>query len=32
MVSIGILGYICSAIIRSMANRYLAWRRVYTNK
>jgi NitT/TauT family transport system permease protein len=30
MVSIGILGYICSAIIRNLANRYLAWRKVYT--
>jgi NitT/TauT family transport system permease protein len=30
MVSIGILGYICSAIIRNMANRYLAWRKVFT--
>jgi NitT/TauT family transport system permease protein len=30
MVSIGILGYICSAIIRAAANKYLAWRKVYT--
>jgi NitT/TauT family transport system permease protein len=30
MVSIGILGYICSAIIRNLANRYLAWRKVFT--
>jgi NitT/TauT family transport system permease protein len=29
MVSIGILGYICSAIIRAAANKYLAWRKVY---
>ena len=32
MVSIGVLGYICSAILRAMANKYLAWRRVYTIK
>jgi NitT/TauT family transport system permease protein len=30
MVSIGILGYICSAIIRYLASRYLSWRKVYT--
>lgn len=30
MVSIGILGYICSALIRAAANKYLAWRKVYT--
>lgn len=30
MTSIGILGYICSAIIRAAANRYLAWRKVYS--
>lgn len=30
MVSIGILGYICSAIIRAAANKYLAWRKVYS--
>lgn len=30
MASIGILGYICSAIIRAAANKYLAWRKVYT--
>lgn len=29
MVSIGILGYICSAIIRALSNKYLAWRKVY---
>ena len=29
MVSIGILGYICSALIRAAANKYLAWRKVY---
>src|SRR5208283_197023 len=29
MTSIGVLGYICSAIIRSAANKYLAWRKVY---
>jgi NitT/TauT family transport system permease protein len=29
MVSIGILGYICSAMIRALANKYLAWRKVY---
>ena len=30
MTSIGILGYICSAIIRAAANKYLAWRKVYS--
>ena len=30
MVSIGVLGYICSALIRAAANKYLAWRKVYT--
>lgn len=30
MVSIGILGYICSAIIRAAAGKYLAWRKVYS--
>ena len=30
MASIGVLGYICSAIIRSAANKYLAWRKVYS--
>jgi NitT/TauT family transport system permease protein len=30
MTSIGVLGYICSAIIRSAANKYLAWRKVYS--
>lgn len=29
MVSIGFLGYICSAIIRGLANKYLAWRKVF---
>lgn len=31
MASIGVLGYICSALIRAAANKYLAWRRVYTS-
>lgn len=31
MVSIGVLGYICSALIRAAANKYLAWRKVYTS-
>ena len=30
MTSIGILGYICSAIIRAAADKYLAWRKVYS--
>lgn len=30
MVSIGILGYICSSIIRAAADKYLAWRKVYS--
>jgi NitT/TauT family transport system permease protein len=30
MASIGVLGYICSALIRAAANKYLAWRKVYT--
>lgn len=30
MTSIGVLGYVCSAILRAIANKYLAWRRVYT--
>ena len=30
MASIGVLGYICSAILRSIAGKYLAWRKVYT--
>lgn len=29
MASIGILGYVCSAIIRAVSNKYLAWRKVY---
>jgi NitT/TauT family transport system permease protein len=32
MASIGILGSICSAIIRALANRYLAWRKVYSTQ
>lgn len=31
MASIGVLGYICSALIRAAANKYLAWRKVYTS-
>lgn len=30
MASIGILGYGCSAILRAIASKYLAWRKVYT--
>ncbi|MEN6438681.1 MAG: ABC transporter permease [Syntrophobacter sp.] len=30
MTSIGVLGYACSAILRGIANKYLAWRKVYT--
>ncbi len=30
MASIGVLGYVCSAILRGIANKYLAWRKVYT--
>lgn len=30
MASIGVLGYLCSAILRAIANKYLAWRKVYT--
>lgn len=30
MTSIGVLGYICSALIRAAAGKYLAWRKVYT--
>ena len=30
MTSIGILGYICSAMIRAAADRYLAWRKMYS--
>ena len=30
MASIGILGYGCSAVLRAIANKYLAWRKVYT--
>lgn len=30
MASIGLLGYLCSAILRAIANKYLAWRKVYT--
>ncbi len=30
MTSIGILGYICSALIRAAANKYLSWRKVYS--
>jgi NitT/TauT family transport system permease protein len=29
MVSIGILGYGCSSILRLFANKYLAWRKIY---
>lgn len=29
MISIGILGYGCSSILRMFANKYLAWRKVY---
>ncbi len=29
MTSIGVLGYLCSAIIRAAADKYLAWRKVY---
>lgn len=29
MASIGLLGYMCSAIIRAISNKYLAWRKVY---
>ncbi len=31
MVSIGVLGYACSAIIRALAGKYLAWRRIYSS-
>lgn len=30
MASIGVLGYGCSAILRAISNKYLAWRKVYT--
>lgn len=30
MVSIGVLGYLCSAALRVAAGKYLAWRKVYT--
>lgn len=29
MISIGILGYGCSSILRMFANKYLAWRKIY---
>lgn len=32
MVSLGIMGYACSATIRVLANKYLAWKKVYTAK
>lgn len=31
MASIGVLGYVCSAILRGIANKYLAWRKVYSS-
>jgi NitT/TauT family transport system permease protein len=32
MISLGIMGYACSAAIRVLANKYLAWKKVYTAK
>jgi len=31
MISLAIMGSVCSAIIRALANKYLAWKKVYTS-